>query len=73
MQLVSIQIPEAYIAGIDILVVYGYFPNRSEAIRSAIRDLLEKELGGLKGIRESQLMLNNLGVRESSNEDINEL
>lgn len=51
MRLISVQIPEAYINGLDELVNYGYFPNKSEAIRSAIRDMLKNELGGFRSLR----------------------
>ncbi|OQC50195.1 MAG: putative nickel-responsive regulator [Euryarchaeota archaeon ADurb.Bin023] len=51
MKLISVQIPEAYMNGLDELVNYGYFPNKSEAIRSAIRDMLKNELGGFRSLR----------------------
>ena len=34
-------IPEAYISGIEELVEMNMYPNRSEVIRVAIRDLLK--------------------------------
>lgn len=72
MQLLSIQIPEAYISGIDMLVLSGYFPNRSEAIRGAIRDMIEKELGGFKGIREANIFFQKAS-NASGNEEIDGL
>ncbi len=51
MKLISVQVPEAYMNGLDELVNYGYFPNKSEAIRSAIRDMLKNELGGFRSLR----------------------
>ncbi|TXT60254.1 MAG: CopG family transcriptional regulator (modular protein) [Promethearchaeota archaeon] len=36
--------PEQYISGIEELVNKKLYPNRSEAIRVAIRDLLKAEL-----------------------------
>jgi len=73
MQLLSIQLPEAYIAGIDMLVLSGYFPNRSEAIRSAVRDLIRSELGGFQNIRDSYMMMQAQKSSNSVNEDIDEL
>jgi len=47
MKLISVKIPEAYLVGLNVLVnVKKRYPNRSEAIRVAIRDLLKKELWG---------------------------
>ncbi len=42
--MLTVFIPEKYIESLDLLVVEELFPNRSEAIRSAIRDLIHKEL-----------------------------
>lgn len=44
MRILSVFIPESYIESLDILVAEDIFPNRSEAIRSAIRDLIRNEL-----------------------------
>ncbi|MBD3212770.1 MAG: ribbon-helix-helix protein, CopG family [Candidatus Lokiarchaeota archaeon] len=44
MKLVTCHIPEQYIKGIEELVDANYYPNRSEVIRVAIRDLLKTEL-----------------------------
>lgn len=44
MKLISVQLPEAYVGGLEDLVEEGMYPNRSEAIRYAIRDLLKREL-----------------------------
>jgi len=51
MRLISIQVPEAYLRGLEELVEKGLYPNRSEAIRYAIRDLLKKELWRDTGLR----------------------
>ncbi|MHA1745471.1 MAG: ribbon-helix-helix domain-containing protein [Promethearchaeota archaeon] len=45
MRLITVHLPEAYLAGIDKLVTGDAYPNRSEAIRVAVRDLLKSELG----------------------------
>ena len=46
MRLITVHLPEAYLDGIDRLVSGEAYPNRSEAIRVAVRDLLKAELGG---------------------------
>ncbi|MHA1871682.1 MAG: ribbon-helix-helix domain-containing protein [Promethearchaeota archaeon] len=46
MKLITVHIPEAYLNAIDQLVAAEAYPNRSETIRVAIRDLLKNELGG---------------------------
>ena len=43
MILISVNLPEAYIKVLELLVADGKFPNRSEAIRVAIRDLIKTE------------------------------
>ncbi len=45
MRLITCHFPEAYLDGIDLLVAKDAYPNRSEAIRMAVRDLLKAELG----------------------------
>lgn len=42
--MLTVFIPETYIETLDILVSEQHFPNRSEAIRSAIRDLIHNEM-----------------------------
>ncbi len=44
MRLIAVHLPEKLLADIQRLVEKGYYPNRSEAIRIAIRDLLKQEL-----------------------------
>lgn len=46
MKLVTLHIPETYVDGLEKLVESNLYPNRSEAIRIAIRDLLKRELWG---------------------------
>ncbi|MFX1380827.1 MAG: ribbon-helix-helix domain-containing protein [Promethearchaeota archaeon] len=43
MKLISVNIPDSYLKVLEMLVVDGKFPNRSEAIRIAIRDLIKVE------------------------------
>ncbi len=38
--------PESYVDGADVLIGQNKYPNRSEVIRIAIRDLLVDELWG---------------------------
>ena len=44
MKLITVHVPEAYLGGIEELVNMNMYPNRSEVIRVAIRDLLKEEL-----------------------------
>lgn len=46
MRVVTICLPESYVEGVDELIVQNKYPNRSEVIRIAIRDLLVDELWG---------------------------
>ncbi|MCF2135937.1 MAG: ribbon-helix-helix domain-containing protein [Candidatus Thorarchaeota archaeon] len=46
MKVVTICLPESYIDGMDKLIQQAMYPNRSEVIRIAIRDLLVDELWG---------------------------
>jgi len=43
MKLISVNLPESYLRVLEMLVIQGNFPNRSEAIRVAIRDLIKTE------------------------------
>jgi len=44
MRLITVHVPEAYLSGIEELVNMQIYPNRSEVIRVALRDLLKSEL-----------------------------
>jgi len=44
MRPVTVHLPEAYIEALDQLVRRRLYPNRAEAIRMAIRDLIINEL-----------------------------
>ncbi len=46
MKLITLYLPEPYIKALDRLVNDRYYPNRAEAIRVAIRDLLSVEVWG---------------------------
>ena len=50
MKVINLHIPETYIAALDQLVDERFYPNRSEAIRIAIRDLISAEVWSRKGI-----------------------
>jgi len=43
MKLITLYLPEPYIRALDGLVERKYYPNRAEAIRIAVRDLLREE------------------------------
>ncbi|MCW4039647.1 MAG: ribbon-helix-helix domain-containing protein [Candidatus Bathyarchaeota archaeon] len=44
MRLITIHLPETYISDLDELVDDNFYPNRAEAIRVAVRDMLVAEL-----------------------------
>lgn len=44
MKLITLYIPEPYLKALDRLINERYYPNRAEAIRVAIRDLLSMEV-----------------------------
>ncbi|MFX1474525.1 MAG: ribbon-helix-helix domain-containing protein [Promethearchaeota archaeon] len=46
MRLITVNLPEEYVVGLERLISEELYPNRSEAIRIAIRDLLKRELWG---------------------------
>jgi Arc/MetJ-type ribon-helix-helix transcriptional regulator len=48
MKLITLHLPEPYIMALDRLVKEKYYPNRAEAIRVAVRDLLNVEAWGKK-------------------------
>ncbi|MHA1730883.1 MAG: ribbon-helix-helix domain-containing protein [Promethearchaeota archaeon] len=43
MKVITVFVPEKYIEFLELLVKDARFPNRSEAIRTAIRDLIKTE------------------------------
>ncbi|MFX0085962.1 MAG: ribbon-helix-helix domain-containing protein [Candidatus Hodarchaeota archaeon] len=49
MKLITVHLPNNQVSGLDELVRSGRYPNRSEAIRFAIRDMLKNELWSLHG------------------------
>ncbi|NWF97187.1 MAG: type II toxin-antitoxin system ParD family antitoxin [Candidatus Thorarchaeota archaeon] len=44
MRLIAVHLPERILDDIERLVQAGHYPNRSETIRIAIRDMLKREL-----------------------------
>ncbi|MHA2408441.1 MAG: ribbon-helix-helix domain-containing protein [Candidatus Ranarchaeia archaeon] len=44
MKLITFHLPEQCFSGLDELVKLRLYPNKSEAIRAAVRDLLNREL-----------------------------
>ena len=51
MKLITLHLPDTYIRDLDELVNGRYYPNRAEAIRIAIRDLLNDEVWRKNEIR----------------------
>ena len=54
MALISVHVPKKMLEELDELVRRGIFPNRSEAIRAALRDLLYKEVFKVKATKEEE-------------------
>jgi antitoxin ParD1/3/4 len=50
MKLITLYLPETYIQALDQLVDERFYPNRAEAIRVAIRDMISVEVWRRKGI-----------------------
>jgi len=50
MKLITLYLPETYIKALDQLVDERFYPNRAEAIRVAIRDLISAEAWRRKGV-----------------------
>ena len=48
MKLITLHLPEPYLKALDRLVNEQYYPNRAEAIRVAIKDMLNIEVWGRK-------------------------
>jgi len=48
MLLITVKMPILYVEGLDTLVKQGRYSSRSEVIRTAVRDLLKKELWEIK-------------------------
>ena len=46
LKLITLHVPETYLRALDKLVNDRYYPNRAEAIRVAIRDLINEEVWG---------------------------
>ncbi|PSP44452.1 transcriptional regulator [Halobacteriales archaeon QH_6_64_20] len=46
MERVTLRIPKQQIEGVERIVETGEYPNRSEAIRSAVREMLAEEDDG---------------------------
>jgi len=44
MRMITLHLPKPYIEDLDKLVNENFYPNRAEAIRAAVRDLLVEEL-----------------------------
>jgi antitoxin ParD1/3/4 len=50
MKLITLYLPETYIKALDQLVGERFYPNRAEAIRVAIRDMISVEVWRRKNI-----------------------
>ncbi len=55
LKLITINLPETYLKDLDELVKVDMYPNRAEAIRIAVRDMLVEELWAKKRRRSEEL------------------
>lgn len=55
MKLITINIPEPYLKDLDALVKEDLYPNRAEAIRIAVRDMLLSEAWAKKKTKDIEL------------------
>lgn len=72
MKLISVNLPESYLEILEILVSEGKFPNRSEAIRMGIRDLIKTEYLIEEKIQKKYetSLESNVGLKEEVNEEL---
>lgn len=65
MQIITINLPEKYLAAIQILNDLGVYPSRSEAIRIALRNFLDNELKMYEDLEDDNFKIL---VRSNSNQ-----
>ena len=65
MQIITINLPEKYLAAIQILNDLGVYPSRSEAIRIALRNFLANELKMYEDLEDDNFKIL---VRSNSNQ-----
>ncbi|MFW6117385.1 MAG: ribbon-helix-helix domain-containing protein [Thermoproteota archaeon] len=52
MKMITLYLPEPYLAALNQLVEEKFYPNRAEAIRVAIRDMISDEVWGREGFEQ---------------------
>ena len=57
MKIITINLPEKYLAAIQILNDLGKYPSRSEAIRIALKDFLDNELTMYQSLEEESFKM----------------
>ena len=57
MQIITINLPEKYLAAIQTLNEYGIYPSRSEAIRIALKNFLNDELQMYEDLEEENFKI----------------
>ena len=64
MKIITINLPEKYLAAIQVLRDLGQYPSRSEAIRIALSDFLAKELKMYNDLEEEsfKILIRSKGV-----------
>lgn len=64
MKMLTVYLPETYIETLDLLVNEDLFPNRSEAIRTAVRDLIRNEIQFKNLIKNRKLKEKNKDIKK---------
>ena len=57
MKIITINLPEKYLAAIQVLNDLGVYPSRSEAIRCALKSWLANELEMFNNLEEEQFKM----------------
>ncbi len=57
MKIITINLPEKYLAAIQILNDMGLYPSRSEAIRTALQNFLTDELKMFKNLEDDSFKM----------------
>lgn len=69
MEVAQVRIPKRLLKEVDELVLQGFYPNKSEVIRDAIRKLLlERQIGSVPNVKNSVKQIRS--IRKSLSENI---
>lgn len=71
MKIITIMLPEPYIKALEVLVGEGRYPNRSEAVRTAVRDFIKEEFSQnwLERVKDKEELV----INENNNTEASDL